>query len=248
MNSACRKLRLSDGVACSCRPQGKRDRCFAEHWGSPALAALAWDKSAPICRAERHIPQERTGACLIPCGLMPTLQFRSRFHERRLRRPPRNKSRWSPVSSRETALARRRQAMRRFDSRRSRRKTMIVVAASLALGTATMATAAIAFARGGGGAHFAARHFGRGFGGVFGRPHGFGGDGLDYDDGSGYGDGYSGCYVPTPDGYAWACYRNVAGKDNLLVPLRRKRGLRVHGRSQRQHPPVANLSSETLAV
>jgi hypothetical protein len=101
--------------------------------------------------------------------------------------------------------------MKRFDSRRSRRKAMIVVAASLALGTAMMATAAIAFARGGGGGHFggghfAARHFGRGFGGVFGRPHGFGGDGLDYDDGSGYGDGYSGCYVPTPDGYAWACY------------------------------------------
>ena len=83
---------------------------------------------------------------------------------------------------------------------------MIVVVASLALGTAMMATAAIAFGRGGGGGHFAARHFGRGFGGVFGRPHGFGGDGLDYDDGSGYGDGYSGCYVPTPDGYAWACY------------------------------------------
>jgi hypothetical protein len=101
--------------------------------------------------------------------------------------------------------------MRRFDSRRSRHKTMIVVAASLALGTAMMATGAIAFARGGGGGHFggghlAARHLGKGFGGGFGRPHGFGGDGLDYDDGSGYGDGYSGCYVPTPDGYAWACY------------------------------------------
>ena len=45
-----------------------------------------------------------------------------------------------------------------------------------------------------------ARHFGRGFGGDFGRLYGFGGDGLYY------GDGYSGCYVPTPDGYAWACY------------------------------------------
>jgi len=62
---------------------------------------------------------------------------------------------------------------------------MIVVAGSLALGTAMMATAAIAFARGGDGGHF-----GRGFGG----------------DGFYYGDGYSGCNVPTPDGYAWACY------------------------------------------
>ena len=87
--------------------------------------------------------------------------------------------------------------MNKFDSRHSRYKTMIIVAGSLAIGTAMMATAAIAFARGGGGGHF---------GGGFGRPHGFGGDGLDYDDGSGYGDGYSGCYVPTPDGYAWACY------------------------------------------
>jgi hypothetical protein len=97
--------------------------------------------------------------------------------------------------------------MRKFDSMYSTSKTMIVVAASLALGTATMATATLAFARGGGGGHFsgghfAARHFGRGFGGDFRR----GGDGLYYDDGSGYGDGYSGCYVPTPDGYAWACY------------------------------------------
>jgi hypothetical protein len=101
--------------------------------------------------------------------------------------------------------------MKKFDSRRSRYKTMIVVAGSLALGTAMMATAAIAFARGGdgghfGGGHFVARHFGGGFGGDFLRPQGFGDDGLGYDNGSGYGDGYSGCYVPTPDGYAWACY------------------------------------------
>ena len=95
--------------------------------------------------------------------------------------------------------------MNKFDSGRSRSKTMIVVAGSLAIGTPMMATAAIAFARGGGG-HFATRHFGRGFGGDLGRPSEFGGDGLYYDNGSGYGDGYSGCYVPTPDGYAWACY------------------------------------------
>jgi hypothetical protein len=100
--------------------------------------------------------------------------------------------------------------MNKLDSKRSRHKTMIVVAGSLALCTA-MATAAIAFARGGGGGHFGgghfvARHFGRGLGGDFGRPRGFGDDGLDYDNGSGYGNGYSGCYVPTPDGYAWACY------------------------------------------
>src|ERR1700722_6361384 len=97
--------------------------------------------------------------------------------------------------------------MNKFDSRCSRHKTMIVVAGSLAIGTAMMASAAIAFARSGGGGHFggghfAARHFGRGFGGDFGRPYGFAGDGLYYDDGSGYGDGYSSCYVPTPDGYA----------------------------------------------
>jgi hypothetical protein len=88
-------------------------------------------------------------------------------------------------------------------------KTMMVVAASLALGTAMMATATLAFARGGSGGHFgggfgggrfAGRHFGRGFGNGFGRLYGFGGDGLYY------GDGYSGCYVPTPDGYAGACY------------------------------------------
>ena len=109
--------------------------------------------------------------------------------------------------------------MREFDSRRCTYKTMIIVAASLALGTAMMATATLAFARGGGGGgghfggfgaghigggfgggRFAGRHFGRGFGGDFGRLYGFGGDGFYY------GDGYSGCYVPTPDGYTWACY------------------------------------------
>ena len=95
--------------------------------------------------------------------------------------------------------------MKKSDSGRSRHKTMIVVAGSLALATAMMATAAIAVASGGGG-HFAARHFGRSFGGDFGRPPGFGDDELYYDNGSGYGDGYSGCYVPTPDGYDWACY------------------------------------------
>jgi hypothetical protein len=109
--------------------------------------------------------------------------------------------------------------MRKFDSRHPTSKTMIVVAASLALGTAMMATATLAFARGGSGGHFggsgrfgggfdgghfAGRHFGRGFGGDFGRLYGFGGDGLN--DGEDYGYGYSGCYVPTPDGYAWACY------------------------------------------
>jgi hypothetical protein len=109
--------------------------------------------------------------------------------------------------------------MRKFDSRHSTSKTMIVVAASLALGTAMMATATLAFARGGSGGHFggsgrfgggfdgghfAGRHFGRGFGGDFGRLYEFGGDGLN--DGEDYGYGYSGCYVPTPDGYAWACY------------------------------------------
>src|SRR3984893_9490098 len=107
--------------------------------------------------------------------------------------------------------------MRKFESRRPTSKTMIVVAASLALGTAMMASATLAFARGGDGGHFggfgaghigggfgggraAGRHFGIGFGDDFGRRHGFGGD-VFY-----YGDGYSGCYVPTPDGYAWACY------------------------------------------
>ena len=101
--------------------------------------------------------------------------------------------------------------MRKFDSGRSTYKAIIVVVTSLALGTAMMATATNAFARGGGGGgghfgggfgggRFAGRHFGRGFGDGFGRLYGLGGDGLYY------GDGYSGCYVPTPDGYAWACY------------------------------------------
>jgi len=117
--------------------------------------------------------------------------------------------------------------MRKFDSGRSTYKAIIVVVTSLALGTAMMATATIAFARGGGGGghfggnfggarfggfggghfgggfgggRFAGRHFGRGFGDGFGRLYGLGGEGLYY------GDGYSGCYVPTPDGYAWACY------------------------------------------
>jgi hypothetical protein len=109
--------------------------------------------------------------------------------------------------------------MRKFDSGHPTTKTMIVVAASLALGTAMMASATLAFARGGGGGHFggfraghigggfgggrvAGRHFGRGFGDEFGRRYRFGGDGFYYGDGY----GYSGCYVPTPDGYAWACY------------------------------------------
>jgi hypothetical protein len=96
--------------------------------------------------------------------------------------------------------------MNRFDSRGSRYKTMIVVVGSLAIGAAMMVTAAIAFTRGAGAGHFAARDFGRGFGGDFGRPSGSDGDGPYYDDGSGHGNGYSGCYVPTPDGYAWACY------------------------------------------
>jgi len=107
--------------------------------------------------------------------------------------------------------------MKKFDPRHSTSKAMIVVSASLALGTAMMATATLAFARGGGGGHsggfgaghigggfgggrFAGRHFGRGFDDGFGRLHGFGGHGFYY----GY--GYGGCYVPTPDGYAWACY------------------------------------------
>jgi hypothetical protein len=88
----------------------------------------------------------------------------------------------------------------KIDSRRSMRKTVIVVAASLAFGTAMMATATIAFARGGGGGggRFGSAHFG-GFGaGHFGG--GFGSEGFYY------GDGYNRCYVPTPYGYSWARY------------------------------------------
>ena len=81
--------------------------------------------------------------------------------------------------------------MNKFDFRYSTYKTMIVVAASLALGTAMMATATLAFARGGGGGYFSGGgHFGGGFGG----------------EGFYYGDGYNGCYVLTPYGYSWACY------------------------------------------
>ena len=104
--------------------------------------------------------------------------------------------------------------MRKFDSRRCTSKTTIVVATSLALGTAMKASATLALARGGSGGHFggsghfgggfdgghfAGRHFGRGFGGDFGHLYGFGGDELNYGEGYGY-------YVPTPDGYAWASY------------------------------------------
>jgi hypothetical protein len=67
---------------------------------------------------------------------MPAPHFRPRFHEQRLRRPPRNKSRGSPGSSREAALARRRQAHRARRSapspavwcrpaRRARRQTSV---------------------------------------------------------------------------------------------------------------------------
>jgi hypothetical protein len=97
--------------------------------------------------------------------------------------------------------------MNPFDSRRSRHKPMIVVAGSLAIGTLMMATAAISFARGGGGGHFGSGHFAiRHFGGDFGRPSELGSDGLYYGDVSGYGDGHSGCYAPTSDDDAWACY------------------------------------------
>jgi hypothetical protein len=107
--------------------------------------------------------------------------------------------------------------MRKFHSENYTYKTMIVVAASLALGTAMMASATIAFARGGGGgggyfgggghfgggfggSRFAGRHFGTGFGDGLGRLYGFGGEG------SYYGDGYNGRYILTPYGYVWACY------------------------------------------
>lgn len=102
------------------------------------------------------------------------------------------------------------------------RKTIIVVAAALALGAGTMATDTTAFARGGAGGHFGGGvghfgggvghfgggrfgagfgrgDFGRGFRGGFGGLYGFGGA-------YGYGYGYSGCYVLTPYGYSWTCY------------------------------------------
>jgi hypothetical protein len=97
------------------------------------------------------------------------------------------------------------------------RKTIIAVVASLALGTATMATSIMAFAHGGGGhfggggghfsggghfgggSHFAGGRFGRGFGDGFGGVYGVGG-------GPYYGFGYNRCYLPTPSGYAWVCY------------------------------------------
>jgi hypothetical protein len=89
--------------------------------------------------------------------------------------------------------------MRKFVSRHSTSKTIIVVAASLALGTATMATATLAFARGGSGGHFGGSgHFSGSGAGHFGG--GFGGEGFHY------GDGHNGCYVLTPYGYSWACY------------------------------------------
>jgi hypothetical protein len=94
------------------------------------------------------------------------------------------------------------------------RKTMIAVVASLALGTATLATGTVAFAHGaggghfggrggghfGGGDHFAGGHFGRGFRGGFGGLYAFGG-GEPY-----YGYDNDSCYVLTPSGYVWVCY------------------------------------------
>jgi len=103
------------------------------------------------------------------------------------------------------------------------RKMMIAVAAAIALGTATMATGAMAQRGGhggGGGAHFGGgggmhmggggMHFGGGphFGGgghfAFRGHRGFGGlysyGGWPY-----YGDGYSSCYVATPYGWVWVC-------------------------------------------
>src|SRR4029077_1314871 len=216
------------------RPPGKRDCCFAEH--CDLQPELLWPGAIRrrLAVPSGHIPLERADAWSIPSGRMPTPHFRSRFHEHRLRRPPRNKSRGSPVSCCEAALASWRRTMRKFDSKRSTYKAMIVVAASLALGTAMMATATIAFARrgGGGGGHFGGGfgggHFG-GFGG--GRFGGFGGGhfgggfgdgrfagrhfGRGFGDGFGRlygfggaglydGDGDNGCYVLTPYGYAWA--------------------------------------------
>ena len=121
--------------------------------------------------------------------------------------------------------------MNKYDSRRAIHKTIIIVAASLALGTAIVTTATGAFARGGGGfgghfgggglgGHFGGGGFGGRFGGRFG--HHFGGArfagahfGRGFGDGfgfygfgpyyGGYG-GYGGCYVFTPYGYTWICY------------------------------------------
>jgi hypothetical protein len=62
--------------------------------------------------------------------------------------------------------------MRKFDSGHAIHKTIIIVAASLALAAATATIATDAFARGGGG------HFGGGFGNHFGRGFGFGGAGF----------------------------------------------------------------------
>ena len=112
--------------------------------------------------------------------------------------------------------------MNKFDSRRAIHKTIIIVAASLAPGTATVTTATSSFARGGGGfgGHFGGGgfggHFGSGFGHHFGGARFAGRDfGRRFGDGFGlygFGDlapyygGYDGCYVFTPYGYSWACY------------------------------------------
>jgi hypothetical protein len=99
----------------------------------------------------------------------------------------------------------------RDPNRGSMRETMIAAIASLALGTATMATfGTMALAHGGVGrgghfggfgGHFGGDHFGSGFRGGFGRLHGFGG-GPYY----GYGYAYGSCYVLTPAGYVLVCY------------------------------------------
>jgi hypothetical protein len=155
---------------------------------------------------------------------------RSRFHEPKLRSRT-GIGAFIADHFRRGDIGLRRRQMNKYDSRRAIHKTIIIVAASLALGTATVTTATGAFARGGGGfgGHFGGGglggHFGGGgFGGHFGAGFGdhFGGArfaGRDFgrrfgdrfglygfgDLGPYYG-GYDGCYVFTPYGYTWACY------------------------------------------
>jgi hypothetical protein len=121
-----------------------------------------------------------------------------------------------------------RRSTQRYKERQSMRKTMLAVAAAIALGTATIATGAMAAPHGGGGGHWGggggmhmgggAPHFGGGpqFGGHPGgfafRGRGFGwGGGLYAYGGPWYG---GGCWVrrwvPTPFGWRWrlvnVCY------------------------------------------
>jgi hypothetical protein len=117
---------------------------------------------------------------------------RSRFHEPKLRSRT-GIGAFVADHFRRGDIGLRRRQINKYDSRRAIHKTIIIVAASLALGTATVTTATGAFARGGGGfgGHFGGGGFGGHFGGGGLGGH-FGGGGLGGHFGAGFGHHFGG--------------------------------------------------------